>query len=175
MTTTKNELSVKKVLDEIHQATTELLGLISSFNEEQFNTVPFPGSWTPGQVAAHLFKSDTEMIKTLYGSTKTTERDPGEKIDEIRNTFLDFTTKLNSPGELAPAAAIYAKETLISALRESRAQISEAILTLNLSVTCTDPRLGEMTRWEIIHFIIFHTKRHAHQLKNIHGVVAVRC
>jgi hypothetical protein len=43
--------------------------------------------------------------------------------------------------------------------------------SMDLSLTCTDfpfPTLGEFTRWEWITFIIYHTKKHIFQIKNIY-------
>ena len=103
----------------------------------------------------------------LYGPVKPTERPPGQNIERIKSEFLDFSTKISSPEFLIPANSTYDKETLLNSLKKTRAEIAEAVRTLNLSETCPSPILGEWTRLEIIHLCVCHTQRHVHQLKNI--------
>ena len=157
----------KELLIEFESVTKEFMDLISSFSQEQINTIPFEGSWTAAQVAEHIIKSDTGMIKILYGPTKQTTRQPDENIESLKAQFLDFTTKLESPKFIIPASVAYDKETLLNSLRRTRIKINEAIKTLDAGATCPGPVLGELTRLEIFNFIIFHTQRHIHQLKNI--------
>ena len=51
----------------------ELLEVISGFDQEQFNIVPFEDSWTPGQVAQHLVLSISAFVELMKGPTKDTK------------------------------------------------------------------------------------------------------
>jgi hypothetical protein len=163
--------TVKEILAEMNEVTAELLKTISSFNQQQLNTIPFKGSWTPAQVAEHVFKSDYELLKVLYGPTEPTERPIDENVEGLKQNFLDFSIKFNSPEEIIPDDTTYEKEILMDALNYSRSRLREAIKTLDITALCHDPRLGKLTRYELLHFIIFHTKRHIHQLKNMNEEV----
>jgi hypothetical protein len=155
------------ITGELNQVTSELFRVIASFTPDQFNQPPAAGGWSPGQIAEHLSLSDHELLISLHGPVKPTHRDPSEKIEPVKNIFLDFENKLDSPGELVPASRNYDQGVLIRSLQKTRSQINEVIATLDLSATCYDPRLGDMTRLEIVYFILFHTKRHIHQMKKL--------
>ncbi len=63
---------------------------------------------------------------------------------------------------------------MLAAWEDTKAKITEAIKTLDLSATCTVfelPGFGEFTRSEWIWFAIYHTQRHTHQLKNIYDIL----
>lgn len=160
---------VKEISNELQSTTDELVRLLSSFSKEQFNKVPFEGSWTAGQLAEHMHKS-YGVAELLYGPVKETKRDPAEKVKQIKEIFLNFDTKMKSPDFIVPENKAYDKSTLLNSLHESIEKIKHGTATLNLDETCTAfalPGLGEMTRTEWIYFVIYHTQRHVHQLKNI--------
>lgn len=160
----------EKVLEEFEKIENELIAAISNFNQDQFNVVPFEGSWTAGQVAQHILLSSSSG-KVLRGRVKKTTRSPDEHISKLQSIFLDFNSKMNSPEFIIPEERNYDKVLLLAALKMTWSEIKEIIRTSDLSETCLDapPELGELTRLELIRFISFHTQRHTHQLKNIHS------
>ncbi len=161
----------KVLLTEWQIASTELLQVLSCFDQEQLNTVPGEGNWSAGQVADHLIKAS--MVKVLHGPVKPTQRPADQYVQPLREQFLDFTTRMTSPQFLLPAQTVYRRETLLHQLSTLSAEMEEAIQMLDLSATCLGaPReLGELTRWEAVNFNIFHIRRHTHQLKQIYPKV----
>ena len=159
--------TIKEILAEINDATAELIKTISSFSQQQLNAAPFKGNWTPAQVAEHVFKSDYELLKTLYQSSEPAERAIDENVEPLKQQFLNFSIKFNSPEEIVPDEITYEKEILLDALNYSRSRLREAIKTLDITAICDDPRLGKLTRYELVYFIIFHTQRHIHQLNKM--------
>jgi DinB superfamily len=157
----------KEILRELEGATKDLFQFISSFTQEEINKVPFEGSWTAGQVAEHLFRSDSSILAALYGTAKPAERQPDLHQEELKAVFLNFDIKQSGPEEIRPTGAWHEKEALLHSLEGTRARIFEAVSILDLSVLCIHPALGELTRMEFIYFVIYHTQRHIHQLKNI--------
>lgn len=165
------ELNKKELLASFDNTTSELLQTLSSFNEEEFNTVPFEGSWTAGQVAEHLLKSGSGITKLLSGNTKPTERPIDNNVEVIESIFLDFTKKAKSAEAIWPSDEPKEKEKLIGTLKATMEHIRETADSMDLSLACMDfpfPTLGEFTRWEWITFVICHTKKHIHQIKNIY-------
>lgn len=164
-------ISKKDLSSEFENATKELMQLLISFGQQQINTKPHDGGWTAAQVGEHLFKSDSAILKALYGPLKDTMRAPDEKVDGINTAFLDFSIQFKSPDQLIPEDIEHDKEAMISALKSTRDLLGKAIKTLDLSPTCTDPFMsaivGEWTRLEYVNFVISHTHRHIHQLKKI--------
>lgn len=162
----------KELLAQIDITEAELLHIFSSLSEEQLNRVPFKGSWTAGQVGEHLMKACT--VETLYGNIKPTERDPAEMVEPIRKLFLDFTIKFNSPDFIYPQENYHEKDKLYNGLDTAWKNIRQAADTLDLNPTCTDfelPGFGMLTRFELLSFLVIHTQRHLHQLRNIYSKV----
>jgi hypothetical protein len=165
----------KEILKDLDDTSSELLQIIQSFDQEQFNTIPFEGSWTAGQTAEHLLKSN--ISKLLHGNMEETERQPDEKIQKIKDIFLNFDIKMTAPGFNTPSIENQDKGKILASLTDAYKEAEEAAAALDLSETCLDfelPRLGRLTRLEWIYFMIFHTQRHIHQLKNIHKKVISR-
>lgn len=155
---------------DINKTFKELREVISSFNEDQINFIPFEGSWTPGQVAEHIILSVSGFEKTINGPVTETARGPDALALKLKETFLDFTTKMKSPDFIVPAEKHYQKDKLLSTVEELKAKINQAIEKLDLTKTCIGfelPVLGFITRLESVYFILYHTQRHIHQLKNI--------
>jgi hypothetical protein len=163
--------SSKELISEFENAAKELTELISSMDQEQINKLPFEGSWTAGQLAQHLIKSNSGFLEIINGPVKETERSPNEMVETIKADFLDFSTKTESPDFVVPENTYYQKEALLGALEDIRKKVNQVICTLDLTKTCLAfelPVYGTLTRLEAINFIIYHSKRHIHQLKNIY-------
>lgn len=159
------------ILRELTDTNNTLFERIASFDEAALNTIPFADSWTAAQVAVHLFKSDMGMLKLLHGPVKTTSRPPDEEVGKLRDIFLNFEAKYNAPTFTVPAAETYEKDAVISSLRDTRTQLDESFRTMDLTATTGSSPLGELTRLEILHFVLFHTQRHIRQLENIYARV----
>ncbi|WP_423146605.1 DinB family protein [Rubrolithibacter danxiaensis] len=154
----------------------ELIQVLSSFGQEEMNTVPFESSWTAGQVGEHLLKSYF-VVETLNGKVQQTQRDPEEKVEKIKALFLNFDVKLNSPEFILPSNNTIEKQSLLSSLEKVLTQIGDVIKTKEPSETCLDyaiPQFGEFTRLEWINFVIVHTQRHIRQLKGIYQKLQTR-
>ncbi len=154
----------------INETFTELVQLIQKFDAEHFNEQPFEGSWTAGQLVSHLEMSGIGFTQALHGPAKETDRNPAELVEKFKTLFLDFTTKMNSPGFIVPEEKNYDIESLSSSIKNIHETIVNGINQLDLSKTSTTfslPMLGELTRLEMIYFVLYHTQRHIHQLKNI--------
>lgn len=159
---------MQEVTTAINDTETQLLKIIALFKQEDFNTVPFEGSWTAAQVCEHLIKGVDPGI--LYTGVQEAKRKPDEKVGTVKKIFLDFTIKMKSPDFIVPSNTAQEIEVVSAILEKSWKAIREAAENMDLSATCTDfsiPGFGDFTRLEWIWFYIFHTRRHIHQLKNI--------
>jgi hypothetical protein len=160
----------QKLITGFEETTTDLLQILSGFTQEEFNKIPFKGSWSAGQVAEHLYKSESNIPKVLNGNSKQTERDPFEKTVLIETVFLDYTKKLQSPEFILPTAAPKSKDHFLNAFETTRKELRNVITTVDLARTFTDfpfPQMGEFTGWEWICFAVAHSKRHIRQMKII--------
>lgn len=156
-----------KILEDLNTVHAEILRLVSALKQDEINAVPFDGSWTAAQVINHLFKSDYSILKALRGHTKLTGRQPDEYAGRIKSQLLNFNNKMHSPEFIKPATIVFNKRALLNSLASSGKQLSDAIQTLDLARTCHHSVLIDFTRLELIYFVIYHTQRHIHQVKNI--------
>ena len=167
-------MSSTAIVREIDISTNNLLSLIKKFSDEQFNRIPFAGSWTAAQVMDHLLKAETWLLSLLTGQTISTDREPDEKVHIIRSVFLDFAHKLQSPPFIIPAQEPWQPAVMYEAFNSNRAVLRTQVLTLNLTETCTGfelPELGYLTREEWYCFAYCHASRHTYQLANIYQAI----
>ncbi len=160
----------RDLITELDNTATSLTQVVSSFEPENFNRVPFPGSWTPGQVAEHVLKSLSGIPEMIYGKTKSTQRPPNEKEEDIKSLFLNFDIKMQSPEFILPENKTYDKDRLLNALQTVFTKIKNTVQTNDLTATCLGfefPGFGYLTAYEWARFAVYHTQRHIHQLKNI--------
>ncbi|MEO7214483.1 DinB family protein [Mucilaginibacter sp.] len=165
---------IQQAINEYKTATDNFLKVLGMFNQQQFNTVPFEGSWTPAQVADHMLKSQWGLPEVLTGNTKPADRKPDAGNAFIENIFLDFSTKLKSPEFILPTEEPQNKAEVLSKYNDKSEEIQQTFKPLNPTDICLDfeiPGSGPFTRLEWLHFVACHTIRHTRQLENIHQVL----
>lgn len=158
------------IISDFNRVFSDLDTTVASFDNISFNQVPFEGSWTPAQVTQHLKLANGNFADVLRGDVKETERPADELKSTIKNIFLNFDTKFKSPDFILPELKEYDREQHLHKIRETQQQITKAINDLDLTKTCASfqlPGLGYLTRLEAIYFVIYHTERHVHQLREI--------
>jgi len=167
-------IKTEELLASLDSTTSELLELISSFSETQINEIPSAGSWTAAQVAEHVTKSNIGIIKSLKKDGKPPGRAPDAGVEQLKRTFLDFDKKLQSPEFILPTQDIYQKKLVIDNLGISIAQLRESGDEVSLFEMISHPIFGEITKLELLHFVVYHTQRHIHQLRNIFAITTTK-
>lgn len=163
---------MEKVFKEAEGTLSALENLFSNFSAKQVNEVPFAGSWTAGQLANHLIIANGGFVEVINGPTTETSKPADIMVESIKNDFLNFNIKFDSPEFIYPENRDYNQEELLIKLKQIRNHVAEVITKLDLTKTCTAfelPVYGFLTRLEAIYFIIYHTQRHTQQLKNIYS------
>ena len=163
----KGNVDIQRLQAQLHQTTFEFLRLVKSFDKQEINMVPFEKSWSAAQVADHVTKSNISIAKALLLEGTPINREPGERVKELKEVFLDFSTRFKSPSFILPTQDIYEKEIVVSKLESSIEKIKELAGKTDLTEMINHPAFGDITKLEILHFVLYHTKRHAHQLENI--------
>ena len=166
--------NTEELFASLDRTTSELLELISSFTETQINELPFAGSWTAAQLAEHVTLSNIGIIKSLKKEGRSPDRSADAGVEGLKKTFLDFETKLQSPEFILPTRDIYQKKLVIDSLGTSIAELKKLSRHVNLFEIITHPIFGNITKLELIHFVVYHTQRHAHQLKNILAAIGTK-
>jgi hypothetical protein len=140
------------------------------FTNAQFNQKPTVDAWSPAMVLQHLILAGKGFDGLLLGNTKPTEGAPDQKVEPIKNIFLNFEAKYKSPEFIEPNHQIYERESQMVQLQQIADDVLAILPNLNLSETCLDfefPGMGYLTRLELISFLIYHTQRHTHQLSEL--------
>jgi hypothetical protein len=159
------------VFTEIGEAISELVNLVSSMDENSVNAVPYKDSWTAGQLSRHITKSINGMAKAMLMESKPSGRDPGEKIPGFKKAFLDFTSKMKSPDFIIPEDGPYEKQAVIEELNSSFEHLKTNTNAANLEDLAEGLPMGPVTKWEMLHFVLYHTQRHLHQMKKINDAL----
>lgn len=143
---------------------------VSLFSQEELNTVPYKNSWTAGQVIQHIILACSGYPELFAGNTKKTVRKYDAHLSELERIFLDFNTKMDSPGFLKPEKKEYSKNSLTIKILTIESDLLKASDTYDLKLTCLDfqvPGFENFTVFEWINFGLIHTQRHTNQLHNI--------
>ena len=156
------------LLAAINETAAELMLLLLPLSEEQINTIPFKNSWTAAQLAIHITKSNHGMAQALAMEGKPVARKPDGRVCELKNTFLNYGIKMKSPAFIEPAAGLYKKDFVITALEKSNERLNTHAVSANPNDMINLPAaFGEITKLELFYFVVYHTQRHIQQLKNI--------
>ncbi|CAN5602439.1 hypothetical protein BH10BAC3_BH10BAC3_38330 [soil metagenome] len=169
---TTETLHTNEVFALLDEPFSEMLGLLSLTNEPRLNTIPFKDSWTAAQVADHVTKSTSSIAKAMNIDATPTEKDPSERIEELKQMSLDFTVKFKSPAFILPTQNEYEKEAIIAKLNAAFDQLKDRANKVDLSEMISHPAFGNITKLELLYFVLYHTERHLHQLKNILSTIA---
>lgn len=158
------------ILAELITTKDSFFNALGAFTRKQFNTIPFEGSWTPGQVAEHIYKSVAGVPFLLSTDGISADRDPALNVAGIRQMFLDFSTKMKSPGFVLPSDEPKDLAVLTQLLKETFTATIDTAQGKDLNLIIPDfefPGSGPVSRLELLNFISVHTQRHTHQLQQI--------
>lgn len=162
--------SKQQIRKDFTQSTQKLLSVLNDFPEAQFNAKPSAKKWSAGQVAEHLIKSEIGCVRYFTDNPKPAERDPEEKIELLKETFLNFNSKLKAGGPILPDDQPKDKHKVIDKLQDMRQRLTSMIEIEDLTQIVTKfdhPMAGPLTRIEWLYFHIYHSKRHGEQIKNL--------
>ena len=157
----------KELITAIHVVLMQLAGFALSLPDEQINKVPFKNSWTAGQLLAHVLKSVTGMVTAIGKPGKPADREPTKRVIELKQVFLDVTKKLPSPQIIVPEQKNYNKLALIKELQDRLKKLKEVTAMADVSEIAEGLPFGEITKTEILHFLVYHSQRHLYQMNKI--------
>lgn len=151
----------------IDASTTDLLNMLSSVDEKEFNQ-RINKNWSVADVAEHLLALETQINRYIVNA-HTTERAADLKVEPVMQGLQSFENRYNAPDFTLPTPEDKDKNDLIKRLREQRDILKQVILTTDITETVDQkhPVIGSMTRLEWTCFNIHHTGRHMKQIGNI--------
>jgi hypothetical protein len=156
----------------ITQTFAGLTGILSRFDQSEIDKIPFEGSWTAGQVAEHITKGLSGMPGLVAGKTEVTTRPFDAKAQYLRDTFLNFSVKFQSPDFLIPTQTVHSREELLDGFDKIEKELLDIAANQDLTLTLLDfemPQSGTLTIYEMLEFMMAHTQRHTYQLEKIYN------
>lgn len=169
-----DDAKVKALESLLLESNKNLVEAMYGFKEPELNKVPFEGSWTGGQVCSHVIKCLEFNHQFLNDTSEATKRSLEQHVPALKEMMEDMSAKAQSAPILLPDNTVITRTDISKLLTDGEEKLLYDIRSLDLSSTCTAnefPGIGYVTRYELISFTAFHTKRHAIQLKNIHQVL----
>jgi hypothetical protein len=166
---TKETTHKEELLASVQKAFSNFLLQLEKFSPQKINVIPYEGSWTAAQVADHVTKSNLSITRALQLQGTVINRNPFDRVKELKDIFLDFNSKLEAPPFIQPDQQVYDKSRLIGKLLESVSTLKEAGKRTELLEMINHSAFGDITKFEILHFVLYHTQRHTHQLQKIAG------
>jgi len=104
---------------------------------------------------------------------KPSEKTSSEKVIELRDIFLDFSIKMKSPQEILPDNGPFEKQIVITELLDCFKKLSFNSKNTNLNEIIEGLPFGSVTKYELLHFVLYHSQRHLEQMKRIYKMVIV--
>ena len=164
---TKEILNKNELFVSIDKVMSLVIEIFASLDERKINSVPFKDSWTAAQLMRHITKSTNSMAKALGTKSAPAARSSDERVPELKKIFLDFSKKFESPEFIVPENETYDKVASIRELEASVRELKENAENSNHDEIADKLPLGPITKLEILHFVVYHTTRHLHQLEKI--------
>jgi hypothetical protein len=168
-------LSQTELRVEIVNVHSEFTQLLSQLSELQINKILKEESWSAGQVAEHIIKSNGGILSQLLnGAAQPSTRPFDEKVGLIRQIFRR-EEKMKTAPILEPSLPPHHLEDLMKSLNQQKDQQLETIKEKELDELSNDlqfpPAPNGLTRYEWIIFMIEHTRRHLKQLEAIYNEI----
>lgn len=161
------KLDTGSLFKHLDETTNLLLQLLESTDEKLIDVIPSENSWTVAQLASHVTKSIKGIAQALEMPGNPVMRNADERVEEIKKTFLDFNIKFQSPEFILPTKTIYSKKQVVQKLEDAIEQLKDMRNKVDLTEAISLPAFGEITKFELLNFVVFHTQRHIHQLQTM--------
>lgn len=167
-------MNLEEVKTEFEQVFDQVNKLVSGVDADKINVKPSENKWSAAQVARHLIKANSGFPTLISGAGEETNREPDAMIERIRRDFADFGIKMEAADFLVPEEQVYEKDRLLKTLETIKSDISRAVENADMTKTYKKiefPVYGYLTGLETLAFIVYHTKRHVHQLNKLYETI----
>lgn len=164
-------MSNKVEMDEyLKRVFSDMEDKIEIFDVKSYNKVVADDSWTAGQIVEHVLLSAEGFNELVNGEVEETSRAFDQLKAQLKAILLSFEIKMKSPDFIYPSLKEYEPGNHTQRIQKVLQNLSKSVHSLDLTKTCLSfplPGLGNLTRYEAIYFVIYHTERHLNQLDKI--------
>lgn len=163
---------METLIHEINKTVDNVLEILHTTNDNDLDKKPSEDSWSIGQTIEHIIICGSGIPDR---KTETSSRPMDEKIQVLKDIFLDMNAKSKAAPFLSPRELHHDKKILIDRVNNIRKVLTDTVNQKDLTPLCLDmefPQVGFLTRYEWVNFILFHTQRHTIQARNIKNLLA---
>jgi hypothetical protein len=127
--------------------------------------------WNMLEIAEHILLTE-KLVMSLLSQETTTRVEQPELFgtEKLKRFLVDFRhKKVKAPDSIVPKGILADPQQFVTELSQLRAQLVYDIQTGKLAITHATykhPMLGEMTVTDWLYFIVHHSERHFHQMKD---------
>ncbi len=164
-------MDLQQYQHKLQENTKELLSVLKSINQDHLH-VKKAENWSVMEVAEHIFLADKTFISRIEKPTDDvaeTEFVMGE--DKMNRLLVGMRDKkVKAPGFLEPKGRFDSIQQFEAAFVELRTTFVSKLL--NGEIVANNelqlhPRFGKITKADWCYFMIYHTKRHIEQIKEL--------
>lgn len=155
------------ILEKNNKVRRELFRTIEEVTDEQFNTTPPNGGWSPKQIFEHLVRMETIIAKNVARELKNPNSPKAMKKPIAIS--VNRMIKVKAPEYTEPTDTYKTKEEMKSELYNSHIFLLD-VYELSKKVDChkkslKHPVFGQIPLYQWFPFVALHEKRHLKQLK----------
>lgn len=159
-------MNTNQLKQDIRSVFDDAIESVRDTDDQYLNETPSEGGWTPGQVAEHIVICSRGIPDNQVA---TTDRNIDKNVTALSDIFLNMEEKTKAAPQVTPGVPPHHKRDLIAALEANKGTIIAIINNEDLGLLCLGmefPYMGYLTRYEWLHFVHVHTRRHVNQLNN---------
>jgi len=154
-------------LEDNNEIRKELFEAIEGLSDEQFNTPPPKGGWSPKQIFEHLVRMETIIATNIARELKNPDS-PKSKNKPI-GISTNRLIKVEAPRYTAPTEDYKTKQEMQKEIHESRVLLLDVYESSTKDVfrekSFKHPIFGQVPLMQWFPFVGLHEKRHLKQLK----------
>ena len=130
------------------------------------------GTWSPAQIGEHLILAEIALMKTVHKALQNPIQSDWQARTAGKDKLLSSQLAPGNGSAVSPAALVPVEnldlETIIDRFQALRLQTIEFVNTCNAPLhahTLPNKFFGELSAYQWILYIGYHTQRHIHQLE----------
>lgn len=157
-------------LANLERNTADVLQVLSSCPEALLTQKP-DNAWSILEIAEHLLVTDRVVYGFLITPAEQQHTGP-ERLgnDKIKHYMIDRRDlKVVSPESLQPKGELKSRDEFFTQFSAQRALLTKVLASGQLVVDngiIKHPLIGEMTKYDWLHFLIAHAQRHLLQIQS---------
>ncbi len=165
----------KEINNYLKKSRTALIEKIESLSDEQWRYKPTPETWSPAEIAEHIFKAESVILRrveTIIEKEYKPELMPNskQKAEEFVELIVGRKEKFKAPEPVAPTGSFESPKIFIEAFKKRREETNGYVKSVDKPLKAYYENFGPVGEVNGYHWLLFisaHTERHIKQLEEV--------